>query len=430
MSEQLVSRYKDNALASKKGHIFSRLIDYFLCFILSFILYCFAYPITMSMSVGKNATANVNAVSKEIIAFVSKTKLQSYDEESGELIPISDSANEYVKTLVKTSAYLYDVAYPIKNEDGTYDNEHKVSVEETFIYQADEHHLDNISYYFLTYKANDESINSYIYDGVDYSSDKTTYIYRKLMSYSDNDITNFIEEDDARFTPYKDSLTRYHFLKESDVPAFISAVVYGDTSNSHIVSLKARIVDAYQKAVQYGIEEIENKCADFSLLVNKFNTVYQQIVGIICADCFISILIAYVLLFFLGALVNKSFRATIGQKIMKCALCDVNELEPNAWEMIIYHISTLLLCSTSAFISFFLSGVIGALSFELFPGFKLLFIMLALLIANIASFVIMLVSKNGHDLSTLMSRLVLKDKMNFDVPPQDDFKGELNGGTN
>ena len=180
MKPLVVSQYKNNSVASKKKHIYSRLLDYFGLFVFTYIIFNIFYAIGIKTPVVVSLADKLNACNYQLTQYIDNSHLQRVDE-NGDLISLNDGAHQYIESLCKTSAYVHNKTFP-KKVDGAFVEE-DVNPNETFIYEKDNYALDSLSYYFINFKANEPSLNNYVVDGVDYSSDKETYLYYNNKRY-------------------------------------------------------------------------------------------------------------------------------------------------------------------------------------------------------------------------------------------------------
>ena len=165
--EQTVSKYVNNALASKKKHVYARLLDYFLTFVVAYLVFTIVLPISTNFGVVKSLYTEVSQISQESLVFVNETRLQLLNEEKTALVEVNSTGASYLTSMAKTNAYIYDLPYPVKQEDGTY-VDIAIKKEETFINDLTNYPLDNVSYYFKNYKKKEASLNDYTFENVDY----------------------------------------------------------------------------------------------------------------------------------------------------------------------------------------------------------------------------------------------------------------------
>ena len=107
---------------------------------------------------------------------------------------------------------------------------------------------------------------------------------------------------------------------------------------------------------------------------------------------------------------------TLGQKAMGLAMASTDELEPSTGQIVAYHILNFVLFTTSSVIAFYFLGMTGVLSFKIIGSFTLFALLISLFVINLASLVMPLVSRNKHDLVTLLTKIYIKDIREFEGP--------------
>ena len=128
----------------------------------------------------------------------------------------------------------------------------------------------------------------------------------------------------------------------------------------------------------------------------------------------ISYAIGYVAVVIILRLVSKEW-VTLGQRVLNLGMCSVNENEVSVVQLIFYHLLNFVLATTTSLLAFFLMGMFGVFSLQVLPHINLLAIMLFLLTLNIISLFFPFFNKNGHDLTSFATRILLKDKGEFDA---------------
>ena len=195
----------------------------------------------------------------------------------------------------------------------------------------------------------------------------------------------------------------------------IRRVARGETIDSVAVGIYDEIYNGYVAAVKQGISDIENKSMTFIEIYDQFNATYLNIARVIALDFYISILLAYVILIFVGLLMSKEW-ITVGQKAFKLALSDKNEMEPSFIRMMVYHLMNFLLFTSTSIFTMMLTGMFGIMALPVIPHISLLVINGLILLLNIASLIMSVVDKKTHnDISTLVAGLLVKDTMEFDT---------------
>ena len=409
--ERVVSKYKNNSLASKKKHIYSRLLDYFSAFVLGFIVFVIANAVCLNIPGIKGLYSDLNKESTALADYVDSTRLQMYNSDRTELLSVDDSGYNYAVNITKTSAYIHEIKYPYKNEDGTYTIK-DVPIEETFLKDEDNYPLDNVSYYFKIVKQNEPSLKSYVYQGVDYSGDIDTFMYQKIMKVKEQ---YFVTEYDEDYIVRGGYLSRFVVYNKEYTQKMINRVAKGETIDSEAVNCLNRSIEAYGKGVQYGIKEIESKSAPYKVIYNRFVEAYNKICWYNALTYLCSFAFAYILLTVVMRLICKDW-ITLGQKVLNLAMCSTNEEELSVIQLIGYHLLNFVLFGSSSIIGLYFTGMAGVLSLEVIPFITVLAIALFVIVFNLISLFMPLWTKGRHDISTFVCRISLRDVNEFEAP--------------
>ena len=407
MGIRLTSKYKDNLIASSKKHIFSRLLDYFSLFVVTYLLFSIFYGIGSRLPAFKNVVSKITDQNQQLAEYIDSTHLQRLNEEKTALLSIDDGASKYVESLCKTSAYIHELTFPTKKDDGTFD-EKDVNIEETFAYNADSYSLDALSYYFKSFKKNEPSLNNYVYEEVNYKDDLDTYLYLKLMKV---DATKYVSEDDASLLARGNGVSRYVVLTKENTKTLLK--FFKDDRLD--TSLYSEVYLSFINAARYGIDDVEKNSTPYDTLYAPYQKTYQSLVAAVLLIYLVSYVIAYLLLLFLVRLFVKEW-VTLGQKAMGVAMASTDELEPSKGQLVAYHLLNFVLFVTSSVIAFYFLGMTGVLSFKIVGGLTLFAVILALFIINLVSLVLPLCSRNKHDIVTLLTKIYIKDIKEFDMP--------------
>ena len=406
MKERIVSRYKNNIIATKKKHIFSRLLDYFSLFVVTYLLFTVFYAIGSHLPVVDNTAKQLQSENAQIAEYIDSTHLQRLNADKSGFLSIDDGATKYVESLCKTSAYVHNLTFPVKNESGTFD-EVVVSVDDTFAGDP-EHQLDALSYYFKSFKKNDTSLNNYVFDDVDYKDDVDTYLYLKIMKL---DASNYVSSDDADLLARGNGISQYVVLNEENTNKLLQ-YYKEDRADT---SLYDKVFLSFIDAAKYGIKDVETNSLSYNNLIKEYNNTYQSLTLAILLIYLISYLVAFLLLTIITRLIAKEW-VTLGQKVMGIAMASSNELEPSIGQLIGYNALNYVLFSTSLAIAFYFMGMIGVFSFKIAGVVSVLAILIALLVFNIVSLLMPFFNKNNHDFVSFITRLNVKDVKEFEGP--------------
>ena len=419
MSEVIktVSKYKNNSIASGKKHVFSRLLDYFLVFILTYFIFVLTNAVVSYFPIMEKISNQLADASMETYEYIDSTHLQRLKGDKSGLITIESDGEQYLINLTKTSAYYHELEYSYRNEDNTFTNK-LVPLEETFFYEANEYQLDNLSYYFKKFKINEPGLA--YQEGTDINKN----LYVDIMEL---DASYFIDASEEKYQAYKDDVSTFVILNKQSTEMMIARVAKGETINSKATDLYNKIYKGYVQAIQKGIDEVENSSVRYLELIDTFNASYSRVIASIAVVYYISYLFSYIIYILLGRLIAKEW-ITLGQKVMKLAMNDKDEMNITFWRMSLYHLMNFILFSTSSLIAFLLFGMFGVTSLYVIPHIPLLAIMLFILTFNVASILFTIFDKkHHHDISTYVARIYVKDINEFDAPVTDVVE-EDNGG--
>ena len=397
---QLVSKYKNNSLASKKKHIYSRLLDYFSIFVLAYLLFNIFYMVSLNFPVMTDLGNRLSNINGQVAEYIDSTHLQRLKSDKSGLISLEESANEYAKAVSKTSAYINNLPFPVKNDDGTY-SDVAVLKEETFVNDLTNYSMDPLTFYFYKFKAEDPSLNNY--DGY---TDKEQYLFKHILTTDD---TKFVSSDDTNLVARGEGISKYNVLTVENTQKMLK-YYRGDTLDTSIHEL---LYTRYINAVQKGIKDVEAHSTTYLAYIDLFNKEYQNLTGALLLIYLISYTVAYIALTLILALISKEW-VTIGQKVMSQGICDTHENEPRWWNILIYHLLNYVLFFSSSALGFYFMGLFGVLSFKILPHISVLTIDIAILTLNIFSLFMPLFNKNRFNLSTLISRVLVKDKKEFE----------------
>ena len=419
----LVSPVKDNLIAKKSRVFISVLLDYALVFVATLFLFYLTLLGSSHLPVSNETVEKYNQTVVKAQKYINTTHLMHYDTTTNKTKDVEEDAKEYVVSLLKTSAYVNDIAYPLEKEDSTFDRTHKVTVEETFIHEYNQYALDNISYFYFKFSKENADLDIYRYKDIDYKDDKVTYVYLKAMGYDTKEgfVDNFISETAEEYAPYKDLMPRYSILNKTNTEGLINKLVLDDDSNSDINSLYTNLKICYKNGIQHGISMVEQHSSVYKSYVSEFNKSYNVLALIAFFSYLIAYVVAYIGLIFLGRGMAGRFD-TVVQKSMSLSFCRTDEMIPVAKNIIIYHTINFFVYLSSMVLAFLFTGYMGILNLTIVGPINLFVIELALLILGVSSLIIIGVSKKNQSLALLASGMTIKDTRTFESSVVSDDK--------
>ena len=413
----LVSEYKNNVLAKKSKVFFASLTDYFSTLLLSFVLLIgVANPIASLFSGYQNTVSEISFNYNELTDIISSTRLVEIDEKTKETIDINVTSRKYIENLVKTSCYVYQINYIYYNSE-TKEYINKIpDISETFVQKTTENSdvisypNDNLLYYYLVFKTENEDLNSYIYNGNDVNNNKIDYFYKNILTFDVDGLrNNFITNTDYLNLEetIQNELNRFNILNEISTKNMIQYLVYNDTSSESVTNLYNYLNNAYQNATQFFINEVE---ANYTPYINTrltYNNIYSRFVIYNVLTLLSSYIVSFIILFIVLPIFLK--KKTLGLKIFKLGFSRIDELEPSKLNYFLYYLVIFILYFSSALFSSFFINNMGVLSFNLFnTSFNFFQIIMFTLLIGILSYLYLAFNKNHQTISLLVSNMVIK----------------------
>lgn len=412
---KILSKYLNNPIAEKKKIFLSNLFDYFITLVATFFTFYLGLIFTSNLPILNETVKKYQDTTKEVFSYINTTHLLRYNVDSGEQSSTDADANKYLKTLVKTSAYIYDLNYPLLQEDSTYDVNYKVKEEETFIKDHDEYKLDNISYFFIKFSSSNPELQQYEFDNVDYKDDLTTFIYLKVMGYEKvngyEDI--FVKEDNAEFSPFKAVLPRFLVLDKELTSSLINRLVYNDSTDAKAGEVANMIKNGYVNAIQKGINVIETYSTEYKGIMTELNKIYEKYGQITLVIFLVSYVVGYLIVFGLGRAMGGEF-ITVAQKTRGLGLSTKDDLNPGFWNIFVYQLVNFFMHLSSCVILFMFTGYMGILNVTIVGPINFFVIELVLAIFVMTSIVMTFFTKDGQSAALFLSKMVLKDTKTYE----------------
>lgn len=391
------SQYKNYVEASVKKNFLSNLADFCLVFILSFLLFeSIGMPIFTHIGFIEEQESVISSNENELNKIVASTYLRSYNEKDKTLSEISEDAKSYVVMLTKTSFFLNEEKYPVITGSGTYDYV-DVDIKDTFLtkdYEGVENLINRPSVYFNYVKPTDESIASYVYDGVDYSSNKDTYLYEKLFKYSKAD-----------FEEKSSDISIFEQLKFSKADLIKNYLVFQEAGEPN--KAYEAIYNSYVSALSTLTKEVENKYTPYLNQISKYN----QSTEIYTNAFMISLIICYVLALGLLEGIPPIFlkgHSTIGFRMMRCVWVSKEGFEPRFLNYLVKAIARLFTFFSGTVLCLFFTSQIGFIFVDV-GWFAYYMIYLSAFGLTFASLVLILAGRPPRSIPERLSNLISKD---------------------
>lgn len=417
-SKRLVSEFKNNLIAKRSKIVYATLIDYFLVLILTFLLFvCAIAPINSCLPSTKGFVNNMYKSRENLNQIVGETKIQDYDKENKSLVNISTTCKNYIKALVKTSYFVYDMEYPVFNSTPV-----KIDKEDT-LFNIDN---DNLTYFFINFKSSQSDLNDYKFEGIDYKDNKEEYLYLKMLGYSSSMISSyFISIDDYNSSSYKSSLSRYQILNKN---TSINLMNYIERDDSNVTSIYNQFSSCYYQASSYGVDQIEK---NYTKYINEYNSNfipnYQGYLSSLLVCNIISYVLGFVVFEVLVYLLSKK-KETIGNRVIKVAVISKDELELSWIQKLGLILSRFIFYFSGTFLCMIFANNLGATMYT-FNGVSYLQFVIFSLGLGVISLLYLAFNKSHLLISNLITSTVFKSKEDF-APIKMLDKEEENGKSN
>lgn len=391
--EKRLSPYFPYVVAKKSKAFLLNFAEFSLTFVLTFILFMAAgYPIFFSTSYAVNANNGISSKQSSLNEIVLSTRLATKTNQ--EVTTLDDPeimVKSYVESLAKTSFYINNKQYKQNSKDGL-GNIVNVDIkkEETLI------NIDNdpLYYYFYVFKPSKESLDSYVYEDIDYSSNKDSYLYEKAYGYT---IDRFKEVDS--------SISIYRQISLDEASILNDYFLYGHAADKVTYDYYG---NAFLRARSVFVSEVESKYTPYIEIQNSFMEDYHVIVsGLVAALClcyFVSFLILQVIV----PLISKNKRG-ISAYMLKAGYCKDDGSEMDLTSILLRALYDLFSYFAPSFLILYFIGY-GEFAFmELFGFVSLFYICLMSFIFTLSSLVFMMVSKSNRGLGEKLASIEIKD---------------------
>lgn len=397
---------------AKKGKSFLvSFAEFSLTFILTFILFvAIGYPSFFSTSYAADANKEIASKQKELNEIVLSTGLGELDTD-GTLTDGSDMAKSYIESLVKTNCYLANSEYRVNSNDGTGQvKEITINKEDTLLILNKE--KNPLAYYFLSFKEEKESLNSYIYDDVDVYSYKEDYLYKNIYGY-----------DSSRFETIDNSYSIYLQIRKSEAVTLNDYLLYkkDDDKNSY-----EYYENAFLKARQFLIEEVENKYPPYVEINSSFMENYKVLVK----GTIIAISLCYVLSFSILEIIVPSLtksKRNISSIMMRTGYCQEDGGSISYKNYLIRGLYDIFGYFAPTFLILYFMGLSSFAFFDLGLGITFFYICVMSLVFDLSSFFFIMFAPSSRGLGEKLARMEVKDLNMMEVgeaKPDKEIKDE------
>lgn len=312
------------------------------------------------------------------MSIVEETHLQ--EVEDNRLIPLEDSALDYLLILLKTSYLENGMTYQEIDESGKL-VEVEISVEDTFL--AADYQNDPLAYYYLKFRPQNQL--------GDEDEDTREYLNCEILDLDEQN-KDLIAAD---FNLKEDV---FYLSQENSQLLYNSLILNDDTSSSN--QLRNRLIDIYSSSCSKGIQEIETTYQPYIDAYKMFDTEYSKY--ILGYD--ISLILAYILGFlFVDVLFPAVFKngRTLSYRAFALACADSQPRKIPIYKLLIKDVLLFILQFSAIFFSPLFLGALNMMMVPFVGPLTMLQFIIFSLMLGILSIVYFFFSKNGQTLSEL-----------------------------
>ena len=251
-------------------------IDFFLVFIVSFSLYAFVcQPIVNALPITAKNNQTLQEKSEEVTSIIEETHLQKRGE-NGRLVPLKTGAQNYVKSLVKTSCLTLGIDY-YQLKDGKKEIL-PVKEEECLTYSLSSYYPnDDIRSYFLVFRKKNASFYDETISDYSLSDLYDKFILKKCSNYVSD---SFDKEKDVLLLD-RESTTRLldYFAYQGEA---------GKEEYENLVS-------SYETAIREGVAEVENHYVPYKEAYEQFKNAFSLSYQLDALFLFLAYLVGFLL---------------------------------------------------------------------------------------------------------------------------------------
>ncbi len=402
MKNKELSPYKDNVIASRGKIVLMNVADYLVTMIMTFLTYIIMLSTIFSSlpSTKANKEAIVNSQTN-LRQIVGETHLQGLKSGGNELYSIDEMSESFLLTYAKTSYFLNDEEFPYKANDGY--AKKNVTKEETFLEK--EYLKDPLGYYFYFYKPNQETLNSYIYDGIDYSANKDDYFFLKASMFEKDAFENYFEKK-------TEDISIYRQLTLDKATLLSDYLVYGERGDDAKKVYQA-LSSSFKNAQNIFVNEVESLLPSYVAEYSVFLAKYQEL----NLDYIISYFIAYCFSFLISEFVMPLFlkkNRTIGVFFFKLVYQNIDDTELGISNLIRKGAIRFLLQLSCLFLVAAISSSQGIYFIKFGSFFTFFYVLIFSFILDIISIVMTLITHTHQGAAELISGIIVKDPSSFD----------------
>lgn len=391
--QKILSPYFPYVNAKKGKSFLVSFAEFSLTFILTFILFvAIGYPSFFSTSYALDANNEIASKQKQLNEIVLSTGLGTLGKD-GSISDGKDMAKSYIESLVKTNCFLLNNKYRVNSNDGTGQvKEINVNKEDTLLSLSKE--KDPLGYYFLSFKMNEESLNSYVYDEIDASSFKEEYLYKNIYGY-----------DISKFELIDSSYSIYLQIKQSEAITLNDYLLYQKEDDK---SSYEYYENAFLKARQFLIEEVENKYPPYKEINSSFMENYKVLVK----GTIIAISICYFLSFSILEIIIPSLTKTkrnISSIMMRSGYCQEDGGTISFKNYLLRGLYDIFGYFAPTFLILYFMGLSSFAFFDLGFGITFFYICIMSLVFDLCSFFFIMFAPSSRGLGEKLARIEVKD---------------------
>ncbi len=387
--------------------------DYLVTLIMTFLIYIVLVSTIFSSlpSVKANKQAILDSQTS-LRQIVGETRLQGLKSGGNELYSVDEMTESFLLTYAKTSYFLNDEEFPYKTSSGY--SKKKITKDETFL--EENYASDPIGYYFYLYKPKHESLNSYVYDGIDYSSNMDDYFYLKASLFEKSSFEDYFEKKTEDIPLYRQlSLNKAILLSDY--------LVYQETGEEAKKVYK-NLSSSFKNAQNIFINEVESLLPSYASQYSVFLAHYQELNLGYILSYFISYCLAFACDEFLLPLFLKKKR-TIGVFFFKLGYQNIDDTELGAGNLLLKGLLRFFLELSSLFFVAAISSSQGIFFVKFGSFFTFFYVLIFSFALDLVSIAMSLFTRTHQGVAELASGIIVKDPSIFESKIKE--KGENDG---
>ena len=368
---------RENYKAPRKGRRFAVLLtDFFTTVIMTFVFFAGVLrPIYDNMGSTGSTLEQYAQKGREILSYVDETRLQPIEDEDP--VPLTETAEEDLRLLVRTSYFHYGLDYTVQDQEGHLLVE-DISMDET-TFQAEN---DDLRHYVFEYRPTLSCFQE--------GEDSYRYLNEEFLDL-DSENSNLVAPDfdlNSVFVLSKENAVLLHDFLE------------WDETGSRAQDLHDQVVSLYIEARQKGIQEVEDYDLVYQRMLESLTDLYQTYMVGQEVTLLLSYLLAFLFTYVLFPAIFRHGR-TISDRLFGLALCDMKPRKVPFYKHLARDLILFLTHFWALFFPPLFLSMMDLLSVPLLGPITLFQLVLFSFLLFLLSIVVFLVLKDGQTLEEL-----------------------------